>query len=143
MKQNESIAGGGASMAHNITVLESGILEIVHTGKMTVREAHASRDEAGPMMKARGLRRVLTDVSRTNHDDSTMDLFKFNSTHYDVFPRGTRIAVVIPPESEHRESAQFAETVASNRGISMKTFLTYEDAKNWLVETGIEETEGP
>lgn len=128
-------------MAHKIRILEPGILEIVHTGIMTVREAHASRDEAGPILKAHGLRRVLADVSQTNHDDSTMDLFKFNSTHYDVFPRGTRIAAVIPPDPEHRESAQFAETVASNRGIAMKIFLTYEEAKNWLLETGIEGTE--
>jgi hypothetical protein len=122
-------------MPHKITVLDSGIVEIVHTGLLTLREATASRDEAAPMMKERGLNLVLADVSQADHTDSTMDLFNFNASHYDVFLPGTLIAVVIPPDPAKAESARFAETVATNRGIAMRIFLEYDAALNWLART--------
>lgn len=42
-------------MPHTIRVLEDGILEIVHTGRMTIQEATESRNEAAGIMKERGL----------------------------------------------------------------------------------------
>lgn len=124
---------GILSMPHKITLLSSDIVEIVHTGDMTVVEATASRNEAAAMMKVRGLLRILVDVSQTNHDDSTLDLMEFNASHYDVFPLGTQIAVVGPSDPDMQEIAQFAETVALNRGIAMRIFHRYDDAMNWLI----------
>ena len=121
-------------MAHKIAILDTGVIEIVHTGIITIREATASRDEASLILKERDLKLVLADVSQTIHDESTMDLFKFNASHYDVFPVGTRIAVVIPSDPTKAESAHFAETVATNRGIAMRVFLEYDDAVKWLIE---------
>ena len=73
-------------MAHNIRILDSGVVEIVHTGDMTIHEATISRKEAAAQMEKLGLQLVLADVSKTNHSQSTPDLFEFNSTHYQVFP---------------------------------------------------------
>ena len=119
-------------MSHKIRVLEDGIVEIVHTGRMTIKEATASRKEAAAIMTGRDLRLVLADVSDTDHDESTIDLFDFNTSQYDVFPRFTQLAVVIPPDPGKLASAQFAETVAVNRGIMMKIFLYKDDAMSWL-----------
>jgi hypothetical protein len=119
-------------MSHTIRVLDDGILEIVHTGRMTIQEATESRNEAAGIMKERGLRYVLADVSQTDHSEATMDLYEFNASHYDVLPPRTRIAVVIPQDPAQVESARFAETVALNRGIAMKIFLEYDDAIQWL-----------
>jgi hypothetical protein len=121
-------------MSHDIRIHESGVVEIVHTGEMTIKEATESRDEAGAIMNKRGLRHVLADVSQTRHSESTVDLFEFNSTHYDVFPQGTWLAVVIPPGKSQRASAEFAETVAVNRGIAMKIFMNRDSAFTWLGE---------
>jgi hypothetical protein len=122
-------------MSYTIKVLESGVLEIVHRGEMTMPEAIASRDEAGAMMKKLGLRLVLADVSRTLYNESTIDLFEFNASHYKVFPPGSALASVIPsdPDPGKAASAQFAETVALNRGIIMQIFLNYDQAMNWLL----------
>ncbi len=119
-------------MSHTIRLLEDGIVEIVHAGRMTIKEATASRKEAAAMMTDRKLRLVLADVSDTDHDESTIDLLDFNASQYDVFPRFTRLAVVIPPDTGKLASAQFAETVAVNRGILMKIFLGKDDAMSWL-----------
>jgi hypothetical protein len=119
-------------MPHTIRVLEDGILEIVHTGRMTIQEATESRNEAAGIMNERGLRYVLADVSQTDHSEATMDLYEFNASHYEVFPPRTRLAVVIPPDPSKAKSAEFAETVALNRGIAMRIFLEYDDAIRWL-----------
>jgi len=119
-------------MSHKIQVHEDGIVEVVHTGRMTITEATESRTEAAAIMADRGLRLILADVSDTDHDETTLDLFNFNASHYDVFPPSTRLAVVIPPDPLKANSAQFAETVAVNRGIKMKIFLGKDDAMDWL-----------
>ena len=123
-------------MPHQIRVLSSGVVEIVHTGAMTFVEATASREEAAALMKDRGLSLVLADVSRTDHDESTGDLHDFNSSHYDVFPTGSHLAVVIPADPSQAKSARFAETLALNRGISMRIFLEYAEAPSWLSARG-------
>jgi hypothetical protein len=122
-------------MPHKIRILETGIVEIVHTGDMTIVEATASRNEASAIMMERDLHLVLADVSQTNHDDSTMDLLSFNASHYDVFPKNSKLAVVIPSDPSHAAPARFAETVALNRGITMRIFLEYNYAMNWLLES--------
>jgi len=109
---------------------------------MTIKEATASRKEAAAIMKSENLRLVLADVSDTDHDESTIDLFDFNASQYDVFPRFTRLSVVIPPDAGKLSSAQFAETVAVNRGITMKIFLGKDDAMRWLRGTQEENVDG-
>lgn len=123
-------------MAHTIKMLDPGIVEIVHTGDIGIEHATASRIEAAAIMNERGLRLVLADVSRTNHVETPLDLLEFNATHYDVFPRGSRIAVVIPSDPEKAMPARFAETVAVNRGIAMRIFLEHSDAVRWLKQQG-------
>ena len=120
-------------MTHDIRVLDDdGIVEIVHTGRMTIVEATESRTEAAAIMFDRDLTLILADVSQTDHDENTGDLLEFNSSHYDVFPAGSRLAVVIPADPSKAESARFAETVAVNRGILMRIFLDREEALEWL-----------
>lgn len=119
-------------MAHKIKVLEEGIVEITHTGQMTINEATNSRNEAAAVMTDRDLKKVLADVSAAEHSTSTADMFKFNASHYEVFPPHTRLAVVIPPDPANTEPAEFAKTVAVNRGIMMRIFLDKSDAMSWL-----------
>jgi hypothetical protein len=121
-------------LPHKIRVLESDVVEIVHTGDLTITEATASRNEAVEMMKELSRHLVLADVSRSKIDESTLDLLSFNASHYEVFPADTRIAVVTPPDPGKAASARFAETVAFNRGIAMRIFSTSGEAMNWLLE---------
>ena len=106
-------------MSHKIRVLEDGIVEIVHTGRMTIKEATASRKEAAAIMTGRDLRLVLADVSDTDHDESTIDLFDFNTSQYDVFPRFTQLAVVIPPDPGKSATTRIAGGLmkAPRRGL--------------------------
>lgn len=119
-------------MAHNIEILHSGVVVVTHSGRMTIVEATESRTEAAAIMKEQGLDLILADVSHTDHDQTTMDLFEFNASHYDVFPADSRLAVVIPSDPNQTQSARFAESVALNRGIRMRIFLTSDDALRWL-----------
>ena len=92
-------------------------------------------------MKERGLLLVLADVSQTNHDESTMDLMEFNASHYDVFPPGSRLAVVIPSDPGKADSARFAESVALTRGVAMRIFLDHDQAIELLIGTKVFESE--
>jgi hypothetical protein len=128
-----------SSMPYRIKVLETGVVEIVHTGSLTIREATQSRLEAGKIMKKQGLRHVLADVSRTAYQQTTMDMMDFNSSHYEVYPLGSRLAVIVSPDPEKVASARFSETVAINRGIAMRIFLKYDDGLTWLTQNQIKQ----
>lgn len=61
----------------------------------------------------------------------TDEVFEFSAGHADAFPRGTRIAIVAP-EGRLAEFAEFAVTVARNRGFVMQGFRDVEAANRWL-----------
>ena len=84
------------------------------------------------IMFEQGLRRVLVDIREAAIDDSAVDLLEFNSSHYDVLPRGCRIGVVAHLDATSAPACRFAETVAFNRGIAMRVFTDDEEALAWL-----------
>ncbi len=99
-----------------------------------MEEAVASRAEAGSVMSKQALTRVLIDISGATIAKlpNTVSLVDFNASYYDVLPVGSNIACVIPADKNIVTDAKFAETVALNRGISMKICLDRDSALDWL-----------
>ncbi len=121
-------------MTYRINALDNGILEVVHTDELTMQEAVESRQRSGEEMADRGLARVLVDMSAAiiRQVPDTMALYEFNISYYDAFPAGSFIACVIEPQKNIADEASFAETVALNRGISLRIFTERNAAIAWL-----------
>lgn len=121
-------------MTYHIRSLGDGILEVIHTDELTMEEASESRQRSGRMMAAQGLVRVLVDVSAAVIKElpDTMALFDFNVSYYHAFPLGSSIACVVSPDKRVVDEAEFAETIALNRGITMRIFTDRDAAIAWL-----------
>jgi len=75
--------------------------------------------------------RVLCDERDLEYRLGTIDTFQLAETAVQAAPKLARIAIVTEPEN--LESASFYETVAKNRGLSVKVFQEMEKARAWLV----------
>ena len=121
------------AVPYSMEIIEDRIVEVFFTGAMDFDEARASRVETAALMKSHCLERTLVDMSETvSPSPGTYDVFDFNASHYEVFPPGSRVAVVIPPRSDMKQQAAFGETVAQNRGTLMRIFVEREPALAWL-----------
>jgi hypothetical protein len=121
-------------MSYTIRIIEKAVVEIVHVGDFGSDEARRARDEAAELMFAEKLNRILADISKAKVRDSTLGLFRFNATHYDVLPRNTRIATLLVLDTLDPSLAEFSETVALNRGIQLRLFQDRETALKWLLK---------
>lgn len=124
-------------MPYEIIAREDGILEVVHTGEMSMDVAALSRRESGAIMTEQNLRQILVDIRQTHFAEPDMvDVFEFNASYYEDFPPFSRVACLIPVNPEIDHVAEFAQTVAMNRGIMFRLFHASEDAVRWLKGNG-------
>lgn len=113
-------------------MLEDGIVEVVHTGKMSQEDAEQARLKAAALCAEHGASLLLADLSAAVIPDDPAGLFEFNASHYDVLPAGTRIATVVSPATDPAGVLPFGETVAYNRGILLGLFPDRTQALAWL-----------
>ena len=73
-----------------------------------------------------GIRRVLIDVRDQTELANTTTLYEFARQ----LPKSISFAVVC---DIHLENHRFIETVATNRGLRVKDFITEPDAIEWLM----------
>ena len=59
-----------------------------------------------------------------------MESYNYASSMPHLLPKGTRVANICPEDS--LEEAKFLDTVAMNRGLTMQSFDSAEDARDWL-----------
>ncbi len=74
--------------------------------------------------------RVLCDERELEYRLGTVDTYQLAETAVQAAPKLVRIAIVIGPEN--LEDAAFYETVAKNRGLSVKVFQEMNEARKWL-----------
>lgn len=73
--------------------------------------------------------RLLVDLRGVVNRVPIADVFYIIEFDKKIFPL-VQIAVVFPPGRE--EDGRFAETVAENRSVNLKSFADYEQAAAWL-----------
>lgn len=76
--------------------------------------------------------RVLCDERELEYRLSTIDTFQLAETAVRAAPKLVRIAIATGPEN--LEDAAFYETVAKNRGLSVKIFQNLDAARDWVRE---------
>jgi hypothetical protein len=65
-------------------------------------------------------------------DLKIIELYEINKNHADLFPVGTKHAVIISQTTAKPGDEEFVENVAVNRGVHLKIFEDKEDAMGWL-----------
>lgn len=109
------------------------ILEVTVPEVWPRSEALRVQAEAARLLETLGCRRILVDCRRLRATRlKTADTFELTAAHATAFPPGTRHAVVVAAADRNATVVEFAEVVAGNRGIVMRTFDDLEPARRWL-----------
>ena len=112
---------------------ELQIIEITHTGSLTVQNLGKSTSEAMALHKELGVNAVLLDTSKLESVESPMDFYDLpNQYEEGGASRAVRIALVMPETSAAREAVKFYDDVCNNRGWQVLPFERLGEAIEWL-----------
>jgi hypothetical protein len=112
--------------------VQTDTLLIEVTGVLNLIDAAAAQANAVRIVREKELGQVLVDLRESTPDATTVEYFEFAASFADRFPRNTRFAMVFSPKKMSLENADFFETVAVNRGSSIKMFVDLANAESWL-----------
>ncbi len=100
-------------------------------GRVTVSDLEKSREALKAILaESDKYRTSLVDMRRANLDVSTIDIHDFILSQKSELPDGFLVAIIV--QQKDWGNAIFAETVAYNRGISLRTFQNSTLAYDWL-----------
>ncbi len=91
-----------------------------------------SRDELIEQMRSTGYRRALIILEGPGFGANAFQIHNHISYLATHLPRGIKLAAVLGVEEEIHEAKGFADVVAGNRGLDLKTFYDRERAVAWL-----------
>ncbi len=119
-------------MAYELQFNEGdGIVELCFHGHGDHGEHAASRDEAFKVCRAHRTNNLLVDIRDAVMDLSPPELFEFGkSLEKARDPENIRIAVII---READTAPDIAAAVAQSRNVTIRVFLTKDDARSWLM----------
>ena len=116
-------------MPEEITVIkELGIIEVFSYGKVTREDSESSMASLEKIINETNFTKVLADTRKQESAPGTMDIFNFG----ELLPRSIKIAILATGEQSTAQDVKFAENVAYNRGVNIKTFTSKEKALEWL-----------
>jgi hypothetical protein len=102
-----------------------------HEGSITTDELYAGRIEARDLLENNGWNRLLVDLSQAKIGVRLIELFNFTVSHSATFSGYVVIAVV--GSQKNYKDTTFVEAVANNRGLRMKVFHEFDQARAWLM----------
>ena len=102
---------------------------IRHEGQFTRDEFEKSAVSTKNLLDEHRWNRLLVDLRGVTNRVPIVDVYFIIEFDMKVFPF-VQIAVVFPPSRE--EDGRFADNVAANRGVNLKSFTDYEQAVTWL-----------
>jgi len=105
---------------------------IRHEGNLTREEFEESTVSTKKLLDEHRWNRLLVDLRGVVKRVPIADVFYIIEFDKKVFPL-VNIAVSFPPGRE--EDGRFADTVAENRGVKLKSFTDHEKAVAWLTAT--------
>ena len=106
------------------------IIEVQSWGDITLDDMQGTLAKVLELHNKRGLARVLIDAMKVTSFPSAVTFHSFGS---DAAPKlwPTRGAIAVPPEMD--AMPRFFETVMRNRGASVRTFNSIDEALTWLL----------
>lgn len=119
------------------------IVEVVYTGRNTGQDLRESTSEAIALSKTQGCLKFFVDATDIELGATLFDLYDLPATQYksENLDRRSRAALVLPKLPKEQEDAKFYEIACSNQGWKVKSFLTRDEAIDWL--KGIDSADKP
>ena len=110
------------------------IIEIMHSGTLTVQNIEKTTSEAMALHKELGVNAVLIDTSNLKSVESLTELYDL-PRQYDEggVSRAIRIALVMPETSAARDAGNFYDNVCHNNGWEVRPFERLHEANEWLM----------
>ncbi|MFC2140494.1 hypothetical protein ACFLQ1_02090, partial [Candidatus Auribacterota bacterium] len=104
------------------------------TEDLTIDEAYSSRKKLTSIMTEQGIKCILVDLRDNKIHPEKLEILDFHKSHADVFPSGTKMAVVYSPETWSLLDLELAEHLSTKPGMLMNYFLEIEEAIKWLTK---------
>ncbi len=121
-------------MGHGIKYERDGsYIHLCYSGRVTLEELYASRENAIQMLADFSCRRLLVDVVDMSNNLDTLQHFEFTSSHRRILPAGVRVAVMV--RDDVKDDGSFVEDIAVNRGIDLRVFYRAPEALDWLTSS--------
>jgi hypothetical protein len=102
---------------------------VEHEGRLTREEFEEARAIAKRKLDENRWSNLLVDLRGTVKGMPIVDIYYVIGSNANVLPN-VRIALLFTPELE--TEGRFAEDVATNRSVRLKSFIDYEQAVAWL-----------
>ena len=119
-------------MPYRIERIEEGpYLRVTLSGVVSRAEHEEFRAAAVSALGETGWLHVLIDVTGADPQMSLTDDFAFTSGHQTRLPPRLQTAIVHAEDAADRFS--FVETVAANRGVTIRGFVDEAQALEWLL----------
>lgn len=116
----------------------SGYVHFVVTGANTPEAVRGYLREALEICAMRRCKAVLIEENLIGPELRLVDVYSIVIESAEApLAHLLKVAFVNVNPEHARSSATFAETVARNRGINIRTFATLAEAQEWLRGTGI------
>lgn len=109
----------------------NGSLTVTFSGDVSPADLLLSQTDSAAAVRKWETTRLLVDFRGCVPKFTMEDAFGVTASHARVFPPGTRVAMLVP-EGKFRDFADFAVTVARNRGFAMQVFPDARAANRWL-----------
>ena len=121
-------------MAYEMRVRgEDGYLHVVVTGDNTPEDVAAYLDQIRRVCAEHGLAKVLIEEDLTGPQLGTVDIYDvINAASGGVAPSIRSVAYVDTNPEHDVALMEFAETIAVNRGVSVKVFRDVPSAREWI-----------
>ncbi len=121
-------------MAYDMKVMrEDGYLHVVVTGDNTPDDVAAYLDQIRRVCAEHGLAKVLIEENLTGPQLGTVDIYDvINAASGGVAPAIRSVAFVDTNPEHDFAPMKFAETVAVNRGVSVRVFRDVPAAREWI-----------
>ena len=112
----------------------SRIVLVRYSGTMVPEETNEARSKTAAELALARFRKVLIDLTEIERRSgfSIASLYRGGLSWSETMPRDVRVAVLYSPKTSGPRDVGFFETVATNRGVSMKTFQKMDEALAWL-----------
>ncbi|MCP4581584.1 MAG: hypothetical protein GY839_08175 [candidate division Zixibacteria bacterium] len=124
-------------MPYEVTVDEVNEIILVRVWDFATHNDHLNaRSAAAKMCDKRQFKNLLIDLKdlKTGKGVTMMSSFRFGETlTKEVLPVDTRIAHVMPSDSDAHRAVLYATNAAKKQGGAVKDFDTLEEACQWLL----------
>lgn len=106
------------------------IIEVDSFDDITINDLESSMAAVIKINNGTGFIRVLVDTTKEKSFPDIWKSFNFASK----MPRGMQFALISKEGQFTKEHVHFVETVARNRGLSVKEFHSKSEALEWLLD---------